>query len=241
MRRAQKAAKSAGSQRGLCSERPKKSERLRSEKSKKSERLCSEKSKKSERLCSGKRGPAEREVHIAGPECGREDEMNREASITSVKGIGEKTAALFRKLNIETISDLLRHYPRTYVQFPVAKEPGGVTEGETAAVLGRVLKTPMVRQTQRMAVTATTIGDGETQIELVWFRMPYIRSQLTPGNTYVFYGKVIRKNGHFVMEQPVIYKREQYAAMEQEFLPVYALTGGISNNQITKTVRTIFE
>jgi ATP-dependent DNA helicase RecG len=241
VRRAQKAAKSAGSQRGLCSERPKKSERLRSEKSKKSERLCSEKSKKSERLCSGKRGPAEREVHIAGPECGREDEMNREASITSVKGIGEKTAALFRKLNIETISDLLRHYPRTYVQFPVAKEPGGVTEGETAAVLGRVLKTPMVRQTQRMAVTATTIGDGETQIELVWFRMPYIRSQLTPGNTYVFYGKVIRKNGHFVMEQPVIYKREQYAAMEQEFLPVYALTGGISNNQITKTVRTIFE
>lgn len=39
-----------------------------------------------------------------------------------IKGIGEKTAALFQKLNIETVGDLLLHYPRTYVQFPVAKE-----------------------------------------------------------------------------------------------------------------------
>ena len=59
-----------------------------------------------------------------------------------IKGIGEKTAALFQKLNIETVGDLLLHYPRTYVQFPVAKEVAEVTDGETAAVLGRVRKTP---------------------------------------------------------------------------------------------------
>ena len=53
-----------------------------------------------------------------------------------IKGIGEKTAALFQKLNIETVGDLLLHYPRTYVQFPVAKEVAEVTVGETAAVLG---------------------------------------------------------------------------------------------------------
>ncbi len=166
--------------------------------------------------------------------------MNRDAAITAVKGIGEKTAALFGKLKIETVGDLLAHYPRDYVQFPVAKEPSELSEGETAAVIGRVLKTPLVRQTQRMPVTMTTVGDADAPLELVWFRMPYIRSQLAPGGTYVFYGKVMKKNGRLVMEQPVIYKREQYAAMEQAFLPVYALTGGITNNQITKAVRTVF-
>ena len=48
--------------------------------------------------------------------------MNQSTSIIEIKGIGEKTAALFQKLNIETVGDLLLHYPRTYVQFPVAKE-----------------------------------------------------------------------------------------------------------------------
>ena len=73
----------------------------------------------------------------------------------------------------------------------------------------------------------------------MWFRMPYIKSQLAPGNTYVFYGKVARKGSRLVMEQAAIYSGEAYAAMEQAFLPVYGLTGGISNNLVTKTVRSV--
>ena len=41
------------------------------------------------------------------------------------------------------------------------------------------------------------------------------------------------------MEQAAIYSGEAYAAMEQAFLPVYGLTGGISNNLVTKTVRSV--
>lgn len=52
-----------------------------------------------------------------------------------------------------------------------------------------------------MPVTVTTIGTDEAELELVWFRMPYIKSQLAPGNTYVFYGKVARKGSRLVMEQ----------------------------------------
>lgn len=166
--------------------------------------------------------------------------MNRNSAITEIKGIGEKTAALFQKLNIETVGDILLHYPRTYVQFPVAKQAGEVTEGETAAVIGRVMKVPVVRRTRSMPVTVTTIGEAGAQLELVWFRMPYIKSQLKLGNIYVFYGKVTRKNGRLVMEQAVIYTGEQYAAMENVFMPVYGLTGGVSNNLVTKTVRAAF-
>ncbi len=43
------------------------------------------------------------------------------------------------------------------------------------------------------------------------------------------------------MEQPVIYTQEQYAALEGAFLPVYALTGGISGNQIMRAVRTALD
>ena len=164
--------------------------------------------------------------------------MNQSTSIIEIKGIGEKTAALFQKLNIETVG-ICCFIIRGRMCSSVAKEVAEVTDGETTAVLGRVRKTPVVRRTRSMPVTVTTIGTDEAELELVWFRMPYIKSQLAPGNTYVFYGKVARKGSRLVMEQAAIYSGESYAAMEQAFLPVYGLTGGISNNLVTKTVRSV--
>lgn len=164
--------------------------------------------------------------------------MNQDSSIQEIKGIGAKTEALFHKLGVYTVGDILLHYPRTYVRFPEAKYAGEVKEGENTALIGRIIKTPVVRRTKSMPVTVTSVGAMGVEIELVWFRMPYIKNNLTPGSTYVFYGKVMRKRGRLVMEQSTIYSPEQYAAMENAFLPVYALTGGISNNQIIKIVRT---
>jgi ATP-dependent DNA helicase RecG len=163
--------------------------------------------------------------------------MNRDSAISEIKGIGAKTEELFHKLGVYTVGDILLHYPKTYVQYPVAKQVEQVFDGETAAVLGRVIKTPVVRQTRSMPVTVTTIANAEAELELVWFRMPYVKNQLIPGTTYIFYGKIQNKKNHLVMEQPVIYSKEQYASMEQMLFPVYALTGGVSNNQIIKTVR----
>lgn len=163
--------------------------------------------------------------------------MNQSSLISQIKGIGTKTEALFHKLGVYTVGDLLLHYPRAYVQYPEAKHVDEVLDGETAAVIGRVLKTPVVRRTKSMPITVTSIGAMGVELELVWFRMPYIKNQLNAGNTYVFYGKVQRKNGRLVMEQAVIYAMEQYASMEHVFLPVYGLTGGISNNLVIKTMR----
>lgn len=165
--------------------------------------------------------------------------MNRESLISEVKGIGAKTEELFHKLGVYTVGDILLHYPRSYMQYPKAKYISEAAEGETAAIIGRVLKTPVVRRTRSMPLTVTSIGTAESSMELVWFRMPYIKNQLAAGNTYVFYGKVQRKNGRLVMEQAAIYQTEQYAKIEQSFLPIYGLTGGVSNNLITKTVRSV--
>lgn len=163
--------------------------------------------------------------------------MNHNSSIQEIKGVGAKTEALFHKLGVYTVGDILLHYPRTYVQYPEAKHVNEAADGETAAVIGRVLKTPVVRRGKSMPVTVTSIGAQGVEIELVWFRMPYIKNTLKPGNTYVFYGKVTAKNAKLVMEQAAVFSVEQYASVERVFLPVYGLTGGISNNQVTKTVR----
>ena len=53
--------------------------------------------------------------------------MNITDPIGSMKGVGPKTAALFAKLNIYTVEDLIRFYPRTYLSYG---EPVYVREAE---------------------------------------------------------------------------------------------------------------
>lgn len=161
--------------------------------------------------------------------------------ITNIKGIGEKTAALLKKIEIETVKDALLYYPRTYIQFPEVKSVNEVAEGEIAAVIGKIVSTPIVKKVRAMQITVATIGDSSTKLNLVWFRMPYIKNSLTVGETYVFYGKVQHKNGRLCIEQPVMYSIEQYQQMEQRFLPVYTVPKGISNNQMQKMIRAALE
>ena len=167
--------------------------------------------------------------------------MRLNSSIKEVKGIGDKTAGLFLKINIETIRDLISYFPRTYVQFPEIKRPDEVVEGETAAVIGQIRQTPIVKRVRSMQITVTSIVGMGKRLELVWFRLPYIKNSLHPGENYVFYGKVQHKNGRFVMEQPAIYTPEKYEAMEHLLLPVYSLPKGLSNQLMLKAERSVLE
>lgn len=172
--------------------------------------------------------------------------MQLNSAITTIKGIGEKTADSFAKMGVYTVGDILLRFPRTYVQYPIMEAVDYIRtlpEG-MHAILARVKKAPVVRSGRRMQVTVLDISGRGTdasmpgvQVQLIWYRMPYIKNSLKPGHEYVFYGKVITKNGRYLMEQPVIYEVEQYQTMEERFLPVYSLTAGITNNLMIKTIR----
>ena len=43
--------------------------------------------------------------------------MNLTEPITTIRGIGDKTAAFYHKLNIFSVYDLLTHYPREYEEW----------------------------------------------------------------------------------------------------------------------------
>ena len=105
------------------------------------------------------------------------------------------------------------------------------------AIVARIERTPVTRSGRRMPVTLLVIGSPGHQIQLIWYRMPYIRNTLTHGKYFVFYGNVHVKDGKYVMEQPLVYTPEAYQEIEKQFLPVYALTNGITNNLMIKTMR----
>uniref|UniRef100_UPI0040573A39 ATP-dependent DNA helicase RecG n=1 Tax=Agathobacter sp. TaxID=2021311 RepID=UPI0040573A39 len=165
---------------------------------------------------------------------------NLNAPITAIKGVGEKTRVIFEKLNIYTIRDAIMDFPRSYMQYPEAKPLYAVKslhEGMDA-ILITVKKSPAVKKTRNMDITILTDMAGNTPIQFVWFRMPYVKSSLLPGKQYVLYGKIALKKKIFTMEQPMIFEVEKYKELHGLLQPVYSLTAGMTNNMMIKTIKT---
>ena len=54
--------------------------------------------------------------------------------ITELNGVGPKTAALLKKLKIETVEDLFLHYPRRYETHPAPVPISQIVENQKCAV-----------------------------------------------------------------------------------------------------------
>ena len=114
------------------------------------------------------------------------------APITVLRGIGKAAAALYEKLDIRTLGDLLRHFPRTYEDRSQTAEIASLADGQTACVRAALISEPQhVRGKSRPFVRASA-SDDTGVMTLMFFNNPYITSRLTTGETYIFYGRAQR-------------------------------------------------
>lgn len=166
--------------------------------------------------------------------------MNQQP-IESLKGIGEKTGGLFRKLGVETVEGLLHYYPRGYDAYEPPVPVGQVKEGSVLAVSGTLLRSADVKRIRNLQVVTATVKDMTGSLQLTWFNMPFLRNTLRMGELFVFRGKVVRKQGRLRMEQPEIFTPDVYRAVMHSMQPIYGQTRGLGNKAITKAVAQAIE
>ncbi len=166
--------------------------------------------------------------------------MNQEP-VTSLKGIGEKTAGLFARLGIYTVEDLLHDYPRAYDAYEEPVPVGKLQENTTAAVAGQLLKTASVRRFKNIQVIVATVKDMTGSLQLTWYNMPYLRNTLQMGQFLVFRGRAVKKGGRLTMEQPEIFTPEAYEAVRDSMQPIYGQTKGLGNKAIVRAVAQALE
>lgn len=163
--------------------------------------------------------------------------MDGSAKITEIKGVGEKTAKLFGKLDVQTVGELLHTYPRDYEEF---KEPVAIADcaaGELCSVRACLVGNIAVKKVRNLTVLNFVIRDAGGQIFMTYFNMPYVRNLLKRGLFYIFRGVVQSKNGKLAMEQAKIYRPEEYFKLTGILQPRYSLTAGLTNHMVAKAVR----
>lgn len=174
--------------------------------------------------------------------------MELSSGIGNIKGIGAKTEELFHKIGVYTLGDILLHYPKNYDKLPeitpVAELPQKFEQGavnRTVAVAVHIQRTPFVKNARSMQITTLQVQEESARLDVVWFRMPYLKNTLTLGSWFIFLGKVTLKGNCYHMEQPQIVVPEKYEAMQNCLWPSYALTAGLSKNKLSQTIQQILQ
>ena len=161
--------------------------------------------------------------------------------VSSLKGIGEKTEKLFRKVRVDNLNQLLHYYPRAYDVF---EEPVDVTEARAGArqsVSVTVTAPPVVNRKGRVPVTVLNCRGIGKNLDAVWYNMPYLTGVLKKGARLVLRGNVIKKGSRLVLEHPQVFTKEEYEQNRAAIQPVYGLTAGLSNKTVSKAVRQVLD
>ena len=157
--------------------------------------------------------------------------------LTELKGIGPKTEKLFQKLGIRTVEDLVYYFPHTYLSFPKTQVVGSLVDGEQQAVMGMLEKDATVVHLHGLLMTTAYVRDLSGKLRLCWFNAAFLKSTLRAGTVLVFLGKVTSFKEQKTMQQPRIFRPEEYEAKPGTLEPVYGQTKGLSNTAILKAVR----
>ncbi|OFW55756.1 MAG: ATP-dependent DNA helicase RecG [Candidatus Solincola sediminis] len=125
-----------------------------------------------------------------------------DAGVGEIKGVGKTFLHYLQSMGINTIEDLLYHFPRRYLDRRKLSRIGDIKIGEDATVVGTVRSTDLNRISRNRTITSVAIYDGSAYLYGTWFNQPYHLDRLQPGTEVVFSGKVQFRLGRLQMINP---------------------------------------
>lgn len=110
-----------------------------------------------------------------------------EKSISTLYGVGEKRSALFSRLGITTVGELLRFYPRTYEDFTTPVDINTLKAGDISCIKA-TLESPVVstRISGGRLIAHGRVFDQTGFITITFFNNKYIDKMLSPAENTDF-------------------------------------------------------
>lgn len=157
--------------------------------------------------------------------------MERTSPITELKNVGEQRAKKLQRMGIETIGDLLEHYPRDYKDRSRLTKIADLSETDENTFLARVKGEGQTGRRGRLTFTRLQVFDDTDEITLLWYNQPYMKTALKPGEVYLFTGRMQKKYNRREIVSP------EYESIKDNFaggriVPVYPSVDGISQKML---------
>ena len=163
-------------------------------------------------------------------------------SIQYMKGVGEKRAKAFEKLGVRTYRDMLSYFPRAYEDrravYTIADAPLDTPVCVRAMAAGQP---STVRVRRGMTLTKLRAVDETGALEITYFNQEWLKNQLIPGETYIFYGRLSETGRRRTMTNPAFESEDAQGTVTGRIMPIYRLTAGISQKLILQCVQNALD
>ncbi|OGY10153.1 MAG: ATP-dependent DNA helicase RecG [Candidatus Blackburnbacteria bacterium RIFCSPHIGHO2_12_FULL_41_13b] len=110
--------------------------------------------------------------------------------VSKIPLVGESYAKRLEKLGIETIQDLLEHFPHRYQNFSLVSTILTAQPGEVVTIQGQVVQIKNVYTRSGKTLQLAVISDGTDTLDVTWFNQSYLVKSLSPGTWLSLSGKI---------------------------------------------------
>lgn len=162
--------------------------------------------------------------------------------ITALSGVAAKRAVLYNKLGIETVGDLIEHFPKSYTDYSETVKIADAPINEQAVIKGFVTKKiPAARIRQGLVLYKVIVDDGSDTLTVVLYNNRFAYEALELDKEYRLFGRI---SGGFTRKE--MNTPQVIAADETRLIrPKYALTEGLSPQMVitnmTEALRCVSE
>ena len=158
-------------------------------------------------------------------------------NIQYIKGVGPKRASRLKRLNINTVEDLLYFVPRDYDDRSQFGDLGEAQINEKISLEVEIVgKANIIRPRSNLSILKIPVKNNMYNAYLTWFNQEYLKDKFSIGEKIIVNGKINKIGREIQIMNPVF---EKIGTMDKvgRIIPMYPLTEGLTNNEIIKLIK----
>lgn len=172
--------------------------------------------------------------------------MNPAANIDALPGVGYYFKSRLKKLGVETLEDLIYHFPFRYDDFSKIEKIRDINPDEKITVEGVVWQIKNVRLRNGKFITNATVADESGTVEVVWFYQPYLTKSIKAGMPISLSGKAKIEGSKVKMlspqfEIPRSVNYQPATLHTGRLIAIYPETEGLSSKWIRSKIALILD
>ena len=154
--------------------------------------------------------------------------------LSSLKSIGEKRKKDFEKLGVRTVEDLVRFFPRAYLDLTERISLRDSYHNDMALVACSLTRLAPVNYSSRLKIVKAYCSQDGLPFTAVWFNQPYVAQKLKQGE-YLMYGRVQNQYGQITLVNPTFEPLDKNYRLKG-IVPIYSLKGSLSQKVVRSAI-----
>jgi ATP-dependent DNA helicase RecG len=180
-----------------------------------------------------KAAPEKKPAHKGPPA-----EVTVDAPVDRLRGVDTKLTARLKRLDVETIRDLLYLFPRRHEDYSTAVKIAELSPGVECTVVATVWEAREAAKGPRggRRDTEAVLSDDTGNLRVVWFGQRYLARSLKPGSRIAISGKASVFRGQLVFENPEheMLDTTGSGVHTGRLVPIYPLTEGLTRRNMRR-------